>query len=155
MKYTVKLDLLPSEKERLRKNKIRIADIPCFSIEEFSSLLQIERSRAMELHALVEFQLIPSIGVRFANDLISMGYYSLEELKEKDGASLLDEFELTRGYWIDPCVEDQFRLVVDFAKNGISKRYWWEYSDERKAFRTKYGYPANRPLKAWHENHKS
>lgn len=109
----------------------------------------------MELHALVEFQLIPSIGVRFANDLISMGYYSLEELKEKDGASLLDEFELTRGYWIDPCVEDQFRLVVDFAKNGISKRYWWEYSDERKAFRTKYGYPANRPLKAWHENHKS
>ncbi len=56
----------------------------------------------MELRALSEFQSIPSIGIRFAHDLISLGLYSLADVKGKDPAKLLDRFEQQLGVWIDP-----------------------------------------------------
>jgi hypothetical protein len=148
-KPTIKLDLLPAELSRLRANKIRLGDIASYPVDELAILLNVDNMRAMELHALVEFQLIPSIGIKFAQDLISMGYYSLDELREKDGARLVEEFELMNGYWIDPCVEDQFRLVVDYAQNSDNHKVWWDYTQERKEYRSQNGYPANRPKKAW------
>jgi hypothetical protein len=148
-KPTIKLDLLPAEQNRLRANRIRICDIASHPVDELGILLNVDNMRAMEIRALVEFQLIPSIGIKFAQDLISMGYYSLDELKEKDGAKLVEEFELMKGYWIDPCVEDQFRLVVDYAQNPDNQKMWWDYTQERKEYRSQNGYPANRPRKAW------
>jgi AraC-like DNA-binding protein len=105
----------------------------------------------MELFALSEFQSLPSIGIRFAHDLIGMGYYSLHDLKRKDGAKLTDQYEKQKGVWIDACVEDQFRLVVHFANHPDSKLNWWNFTPERKAFREKNGYPSNRPKNAWFE----
>jgi len=150
-KPTIKLDLLPAEQSRLRANKIRLGDIASYPVDELSILMKVDNMRAMEIRALVEFQLIPSIGIKFAQDLVSMGYYSLEELKEKDGARLVEEFELMNGYWIDPCVEDQFRLVVDYAQNSDTHKMWWDYTQERKEYRSQNGYPANRPEKAWND----
>lgn len=105
----------------------------------------------MELHALSEFQSLPSIGVRFAHDLISMGFYSLDELKKKDPVKLIHTLEKQVGAWADPCLEDQFRLVVHYAKNRNSKKNWWDFTPERKAYRQQYGYPKDRPAKAWYE----
>lgn len=148
----IKLDLLPIEKSRLKANKIKVLDIPNYSSKELSGLLDVPTIRAMEIIALVEFQCIPSIGIMFAKDLISMGYYSLEELKEKNGAKLIEELELLSGCWIDPCVEDQFRLIVEYANHQDKSKRWWDYTKDRKKYRLENGYPANRPKKAWFED---
>lgn len=150
-KKKIALSLSEAEKSNLRKNKIRIADILNYAPDELEMLLDITPERAKEIHALVEFQTVPSIGIRFAEDLVFLGYYSLSELKDKDGAKLTDEYEKKKGYWIDPCVEDQFRLVVNFAETNDATKKWWDYTEERKKFRRENGYPESRPQKAWHE----
>jgi hypothetical protein len=135
----------------LRKNKIKIANVLDFATDELEVLLNASPERAKEIHALAEFQTVPSVGIKFAEDLVLLGYYSLHELKNKDGAKLTDEYELKKGFWIDPCVEDQFRLVVNYANTNDTKKTWFDFTEERKKFRAKYGYPTSRPQKAWFE----
>ena len=150
----IKLDLMPVEKTRLRANKIKVRDIPNHSIDDLALLLDVPLMRAMEIYALVEFQSIPSIGVMFAQDLISMGYYSLDELKDNTGVALIDDLEQLTGTWIDPCVEDQCRLVVHYANNRDDSKKWWDFTDERKRYRAANGYPSNRPTRSWFESRK-
>ena len=150
-KTTLKLPLTPSEKKNLRKNKSKIADIPNYTVNELGVLLEIPLVRAKEIHALAIFQQIPSIGIKFAEDLVFMGYFSLSELENKDGAKLVEEYERLKGYWIDSCVEDQFRLAVHYAQIKDDSKKWWDFTAARKTYRLENGYPANRPKKAWHE----
>ena len=150
-KSNIKLPLTDAEKQRLKQNKIKLSDITDYAVDELEVILGVSFERVREIYALVEFQSIPSVGIRFAEDLVSLGYYSIDELKGKDGALLTNEFELLKEYWIDPCVEDQFRLVVYYAKTKDSSKNWWNFTDERKKYRTENGYPTNRPTKAWHE----
>jgi hypothetical protein len=150
-KVNIKLPLTDVEKLNLRKNKIKIANIPDFATDELEVLLNATPERAKEIYALAEFQTVPSIGIKFAEDLVFLGYYSINELKQKDGAELADEFEQRKGYWIDPCVEDQFRLVVNFANTKDTRKKWWDFTEERKKIRTENGYPESRPQKAWFE----
>ncbi|MDI9865672.1 helix-hairpin-helix domain-containing protein [Flectobacillus sp. DC10W] len=150
-KTNIKLPLTDIEKANLRKNKIKIANLLDFAIVELEVLLNAKAERAKEIYALEEFQTVPSIGIKFAEDLVFLGYYSLNELKNKDGAKLTDEYERKKGYWIDPCVEDQFRLVVNFANTNDTQKKWWDFTEERKKFRTENGYPTSRPQKAWFE----
>lgn len=147
----IKLPLTPDEKASLRKNKIKIANVLDFAIDELEVLLNTTNDRAKEIYALAEFQTVPSIGIKFAEDLVFLGYYSLEELKTREGAKLTDEYELKKGCWIDPCVEDQFRLVVHFANTRDSNKTWWNFTEERNRFRIENGYPTNRPQLAWFE----
>jgi len=142
-------DILDSEKRKLRANGIKLKEIHHHSIRELRSILDVSEIRAMELKAMSEFQSIPSIGKRFAENLLQLGFYSLKEIRGKDPAKLLDKLELYIGAWIDPCVEDQFRLVVHYAGHPDSVRNWWDFTSERKAFRQKKGYPVNRPEKPW------
>ena len=150
-KSNIKLPLTDIEKVNLRKNKIKIANILDFATDELEVLLNSSTERAKEIYALAEFQTVPSVGIKFAEDLVFLGYYSLNELKHKDGAKLTDEYEQKKGYWIDSCVEDQFRLVVNFANTNDTKKMWWNFTEERKKFRAENGYPKNRPQKAWFE----
>jgi len=148
----IKLDLMPAERDKLRVNRIKIKDIQKYSVDELSEILKVPTIRAMEIYALIEFQSIPSVGIKFAQDLISLGYYSLEDLKGKDGAKLIEDLEQSKGVWIDPCVEDQCRLVVHYAKSRDNSKKWWNFTEERKKYRAENGYPSNRPQKAWFEN---
>ena len=150
-KTNIKLPLTDTEKASLRKHKIKIANILDFAIDELEVLLNAKNERAKEIYALAEFQSVPSVGIKFAEDLVFLGYYSLNELKEKDGAKLTDEYEQKLGYRVDPCVEDQFRLVVNFANTNDTSKTWWDFTEERKKFRMENGYPKNRPQKAWFE----
>ena len=150
-KTKIKLPLTDVEKANLRKNKIRIANILDFATDELEVILNATTERAKEIYALAEFQTVPSVGIKFAEDLVFLGYYSLNELKNKNGAKLTDEYELKKGYWTDPCVEDQFRLVVNFANTNDINKTWWNFTEERKKFRTENGYPKSRPKKAWFE----
>lgn len=151
-KKNIKLPLTAHEKTCMKKHKIRIANILEFDPGEFELLLDVPAERAAEIHALALFQTVPSIGIKFAEDLVFLGYYSFEELKDKDGAQLTDDFEQKKAYWIDPCVEDQFRLIVHYAKTQDTSKNWWDFTAERKKYRIENGYPSSRPSQAWHEN---
>lgn len=150
-KSNIKIPLTDIEKANLRKHKIKIANILDFAPDEIEVLLNASIERAKEIHALAEFQTVPSVGIKFAEDLVFLGYYSLKELKHKDGAKLTDEYELKKGYWTDPCVEDQFRLVINFANTNDTKKVWWNFTEERKTYRNENGYPKTRPQIAWFE----
>jgi hypothetical protein len=150
-KSIIKLPLTDLEKANLRMHKIKIAHILNFAPDELEVLLDATSERAKMIYALAEFQTVPSIGIKFAEDLVFLGYYSLNELKNKDGAKLTDEYELKKGFWVDPCVEDQFRLVVNFANTNDRNKTWWNFTVERKKYRFENGYPASRPKLAWHE----
>lgn len=142
-------DILDSEKRILRANGIKLKEIHHRSIRELKAVLNVSEIRAMELRAISEFQTIPSIGKQFAENLMQLGFYSLKEIRGKDPAKLFDRLELQTGVWIDPCVEDQFRLVVYYSDHPDSALNWWDFTSERKAFRQKNGYPANRPQRPW------
>ena len=150
-KINIKLPLSDFERANLKKNKVKISEIHNYAIDELEILFDTTVERAREIYALAEFQTIPSIGIKFAEDLVFLGYYSLTELKGKNGARLTDEYERKKGFWIDSCVEDQFRLVVYYANTSDSTKSWWDFTEERKKSRLKNGYPINRPKKAWHE----
>jgi AraC-like DNA-binding protein len=145
----IRLDILTAEKRKLRANKIKLSEIHHHSTENLRAILGISKIRAMELKAISEFQTIPSIGIRFAMDLISLGFYSIQELKGKDPAKLVNRLERQLGAWIDPCVEDQVRLCVHYAEHFDNRVNWWDFTIERKAFRQQHGYPASRPKTPW------
>jgi AraC-like DNA-binding protein len=145
------LAITTDEMRKLRALKIRKNELHHHTAAELQEWMGISRNRARELYALSEFQSVPSLGIRFAHDLISMGYYSLRDLRGKDGARLTHEYEKQVGAWVDPCVEDSFRLAVHYAKHPDSKLNWWDLTAERKAYREKHGYPADRPRKPWYE----
>jgi len=150
-KTNFKINLTSSEKQKLRSNKVKISEMLNFAVDEIEVLVDVSFKRAREIYALLEFQTIPSIGIKFAEDLVSMDFYSIKELENKNGAKLVEEFELIKGYWIDSCVEDQFRLVVNFANTNDKTKKWWNFTEERKTFRLKNGYSNKRPKKAWYD----
>jgi len=141
-----KLSLNELERKALKQNKMRINEIISMKSELLLNI-GISEQRAKELKALVEFQSIPSIGYEFAKDLISLGFYCIEDLKGKDPASLFNDLEQLVGVYVDPCVEDQFRLVVHYSEHPNSEKQWWNFTEERKKYRSEYGYPKNRPGK--------
>ena len=146
-----KLNLSETEKQQLKQSGLKISRLNEFAPDEISVLLDCSQQRAMEIAGLIAFQSIPSVGPKFAHDLISIGYYNIADLSGKQGHVLFDELERTQGFWTDPCVEDQFWLVVHYADNGCSDKKWWDFTSARKAFRTVHGYPASRPARAWYE----
>ncbi|MGB5981529.1 MAG: helix-hairpin-helix domain-containing protein [Nonlabens sp.] len=113
--------------------------------------MNISEIRAKEIYALADFQQIPSIGIEFAKDLMFLGFYNVRELNGEIGSDLLDRYERMKGYKTDPCVEDQFRLAVDFATNKDFSKKWWDFTKERKEYRTQNGYPSDRPKLNWTE----
>ena len=150
-KTNIQLDLSDSERKNLRKNKVKKTDILDFASDELEELLNVSEARAKEIYALADYQQIPSIGIKFAKDLLYLGYHSVEELKGKNGAKLTNEYEKKKGFRTDPCVEDQFRLVVDFSENRDFSKNWCDFTSERKKYRNDNGYPNDRPKKNWTE----
>lgn len=149
---TFKLDLSLAEKQNLKQNKVKISQLRDYTVDEIGKLLNTDEQRARQVYALIDFQTVPSIGPKFAQDLISMGYFALEDLITKNGHELFDELERIQGFWTDPCVEDQCLLAVHYANNKNSAKNWWDFTTARKTYRTQNGYPADRPVKAWHNN---
>ena len=145
MKRTINLELTTAEKMLLKEKKIAQKDLRDLAVDEIISVLELQARRAKEIQALFEFQSIPSVGIRFAQDLVFLGYYRLSDIKQKTGPDLLNEYEYKIGYKVDPCVEDQFWLVVDYANNPDSKNRWWDFTPARKTYRNTNGYPDNRP----------
>jgi hypothetical protein len=148
---TAKLDLTIAEKGSLKKAGVKLNQIGNYAADELGVLLGAPNERAKAIAASITFQSFPSIGPKFAQDLIDMGYFDMAKLKDKDGAELLNEHERFIGYQTDPCVEDQFRLAVYYANNPIGSKQWWDFTPERKNFRAQFGYPDTRPIVMWYD----
>lgn len=152
MKKIINYRLTGQEKQILKIKKINKKMLQDHAPDEIAALLEASPQRAKELNAFYEFQSIPSLGINFAEELISQGYYSLEQLKGKSAVQLFDAFEQHIGAWADPCVEDSYRLLVHYIENRDDSKRWWNFTPERKTFREKYGFPTNRPQTAWYQS---
>ena len=118
-------------------------------------MMDISVERAMIIKGLAEFQNVPSIGYKLAEKLVyKLNIYSLEEIKNKNGAELFNELERRLNVWTDSCVEDQIRCVINYANHPESNLQWFDFTNERKHYREKMGYPEKRPKTAWYEGEK-
>ncbi|WP_404458614.1 helix-hairpin-helix domain-containing protein [Oceanobacillus kapialis] len=147
-----KLPLSNDERVVLRKAKVKLRELHTFDSEQIAQLLGVSSNRAKTLKGLADFQRVPSVGNKLADRLVfQLNLFSLCEIKEMDGGKLFDELERTLGVWIDSCVEDQIRCVINFANNPESKKQWYDFTNVRKAYRNQVGFPKDRPTKAWYE----
>ncbi|MHB8207145.1 helix-hairpin-helix domain-containing protein [Mucilaginibacter sp.] len=125
MKKTINYRLTGVEKQSLKIRKVSQKMLQEYAPDEIIALLDASPQRGRELNALAEFQSIPSLGINFAEELISQGYYSLEQLKGRSAVELFDAFEQHCGTWADPCVEDSYRLLVHYIENRDDTKRWW------------------------------
>ena len=147
-----KLPLTQNEKTKLRKAKVKISEVHMFNIDQLVQMMDISVERAMIIKGLAEFQNVPSIGYKLAEKLVyKLNIYSLEEIKDKNGAELFNELERRLNVWTDSCVEDQIRCVINYANDSNSSLQWFDFTNERKHYREKVGYPETRPKTAWYE----
>ncbi|TGB03593.1 helix-hairpin-helix domain-containing protein [Halobacillus salinus] len=152
MSKNTKLPLTDVEKSKLRKAKVKLGEVHAFNEEDIAHMLDIPHERAKIIKGLADFQTVPSIGYKLAEKLVfQLEVFSLSEIKDEDPAALFDELEQKLGVWTDSCVEDQIRCVVHHANDPDSDRQWFGFTEERKVYREKYGFPEDRPLKAWYE----
>jgi len=139
MKKTIDYRLSIGEKQTLKSKKVTLKMLQDYAPDEIAELLSASPERSRELSALAEFQSIPSLGINFAEELISQGYYSLDQLKGKNAVELFSAFERYCGTRPDPCVEDCYRLLVHYIENRDDTKRWWHFTDERKAYREERG----------------
>ncbi|MFZ0371557.1 MAG: helix-hairpin-helix domain-containing protein [Halobacillus sp.] len=148
----IKLPLTNEEKALLRKSKVKISDLHHFNIEDIASMLNTTFFKASTLKGLSEFQTVPSIGYQLAEKLVfKLNLYTLAEIKDKSAAELFDLLEKQLGVWTDSCVEDQIRCVINYANHPDSRKQWFDFTEERKEYRELYGFPDDRPAKAWYD----
>src|SRR3982751_3186099 len=74
-KKNINLELTPDEKLLLKQKGITQKALMDYAIDEIIHVLNSSPERAQTLQALFEFQQLPSIGIRFAHDLIFLDYY--------------------------------------------------------------------------------
>ncbi|NRD79921.1 Pathogenicity locus [Bacillus sp. BRMEA1] len=147
MSSNTKLPLTGDEKLKLRRAKIKISELYHFEVDKIAHILNTPVEKARLLKGLAEFQSIPSIGYKLAENLVfDLNIFSLSEIKDKNGAELFNQLEKKLGVLTDSCVEDQFRCVVHYANNPKSNKQWFDFTEERKAYREIVGFPIDRPI---------
>jgi len=88
LKKTINYKLTIAEKQLLKNKKVSQHALQDYAPDEIADLLSAPPQRARELQALAEFQSIPSLGINFAEELISQGYYTLVQFKGKSAVEL-------------------------------------------------------------------
>ena len=79
-------------------------------------------------------QTIPGVGKSLAQDLLDLGYCSVEELKLEDPETMYQNLIALRGQHIDRCVLYVFRCAVHFANHEVHDREllkWWNWKDSK------------------------
>ena len=78
-----------------------------------------------------EFQRIPNVGPKMAEDLIQLGVTSTAQLAKMDPDDMYDRMCAISGARQDPCVWDTYAAIVDYAQTSVKKN-WWDFTAERK-----------------------
>jgi hypothetical protein len=82
---------------------------------------------------LKEFQTIPSVGPRVAEDLWNLGYRSIAELKGENPETMYQKLCTQAGMHVDRCMLYTFRCIVYFAsakKHDPKLLKWWNWKDD-------------------------
>lgn len=80
-----------------------------------------------------DLRLVPGIGAKKEQELMELGYDSLESLKEADPDELYIKACTKQGWQLDKCVLYAFRCAVAFAKDSDpdpEKYRWWYFCDK-------------------------
>jgi hypothetical protein len=84
--------------------------------------------------AIRDFQRIPGVGKQIAEDLWTLGYRSVEDLRGQDPEGMYDALCRQANMMIDRCMLYVFRCAVYFASNSRHDPEllkWWRWKDER------------------------
>ncbi len=76
---------------------------------------------------------IPGVGVKTEEDLIALGYTSVESLRGQDPESMYERHCALKGFRVDRCQLYVFRCAVYFANNKThdpEKLKWWNWKDK-------------------------
>ena len=79
-----------------------------------------------------ELQKIPGIGPKMEEDLVNMGFHTLQSLKGQNPETLYQKDCVLKGCQLDRCVLYVFRCAVYFAENKThdpEKLKWWNWKD--------------------------
>jgi hypothetical protein len=85
VKTNFKLNLSQAKRNSLRSHGFKIPQLLDLLLDELAVVLQSTDVRTKKLDALAIFQTILSIGIRFAEDLLFLGYYFIAQLKKQRG----------------------------------------------------------------------
>lgn len=80
-----------------------------------------------------ELRKIPNVGKQTEQDLIAMGYITIESLRGKSAQQLYDEECALKGQLVDRCQLYLYRAVEYFVNSenpDISKCHWWLWKDD-------------------------
>ena len=84
--------------------------------------------------AIQEFQTIPGVGIKIAQDLFDLGYRKLSDLKEEDPDVMYDRLCKLQKVHVDRCMLYVFRCAVYFVSESEPDREllkWWNWSDSK------------------------
>jgi hypothetical protein len=87
----------------------------------------------MDRQILKQFQKIPGVGKSISKDLYTLGYRSIDDLKDRDPEMMYERLCMQEGKHLDRCLLYTFRCVVYFASNKKheqEKLKWWNWTDE-------------------------
>ncbi len=87
------------------------------------------------MESIKEFQAIPGVGPNIAQDLVDLGYRSVEELRSENPGTMYRKLMSLRGAHIDRCVLYVFRCAVYYASNSNHNPEllkWWNWKDSKK-----------------------
>ena len=82
-----------------------------------------------------EFQIIPGVGEKMAQDFLDLGFSKVSDLKNKSPEALYAKLCEIRGKHIDRCVLYVFRSSVYFAshkKHNPELLKWWNWKDKNR-----------------------
>ena len=81
-----------------------------------------------------ELRKIPGVGKQTEQDLINLGYPTIESLKNADPQAIYDKECAMRGQKIDRCVLYVYRCAVYYASNeqhDPELLKWWNHKDKK------------------------
>lgn len=79
-----------------------------------------------------DLRIIPGVGVKTEEDLIELGYTTVESLKGQNPESMYERHCAMKGYRVDRCQLYVFRCAVYYAENEThdpEKLKWWNWKD--------------------------
>ena len=82
--------------------------------------------------AMQQFQTIPGVGVKIAEDFWNIGLRSLADLEDADPQKIYDRICKFQGCKVDRCMLYVARCAVYFASNAKhdpEKLKWWHWRD--------------------------
>lgn len=86
--------------------------------------------------ALQEFQQIPGVGIRIAEDLWNLGFCKCEDLRSEDPQVMYDRLCELQGSKVDRCMLYVFRCAIYYVREKKPKPEllkWWNWSDQNLA----------------------